>query len=124
MAMRPSTIARRQRSRTERARKGGTATMARYGREHYVRIGRLGGRPTFHEAVAKTRARENEVESRGTGTGRPRNAPPEGETLDAPPTGETKKVPADAAACREPVPAPPRPENAPRTDRGTGQERM
>ena len=40
------------------------ATMARYGREHYARIGRLGGRPTFHEAVAKAKAREAEVESR------------------------------------------------------------
>ena len=122
--MRPSTIAKRQQRRTERARKGGTATMARYGREHYVRIGRLGGRPTFHEAVAKARAREAEVKSRGTGPGRPRNAPPTGETKDAPPAGETKKVPADAAACREPVPAEPGPENAPRTDRGADQERL
>ena len=118
--MRTSAIAKRQQSRTERARKGGTATMARYGREHYVRIGKLGGRPTFHEAVAKARAREAEVQSKRTMPGRPRKAPPAGETKEAPPAGETKKAPADAAACREPVPAEPGPANPPRTDRLTG----
>ncbi len=107
--MRPSAIARRQRNRTERARKGGLATMAKYGREHYARIGKLGGRPTFHEAVAKARAREAEVQSKRTMPGRPRRAPPAGETKEAPTAGETKKAPADAAACREPAPDGPGP---------------
>ena len=124
MALRPSAIAKRQQNRTERARKGGLATKARYGREHYVRIGKLGGRPTFHEAVAKARAREAEVQSKRTMPGRPRRAPPAGETKEAPPAGETKKVPADAAACRETVPAEPGPANPPRTDRGAGQEHL
>ena len=115
MALRPSAIAKRQQSRIERARKGGLATKAKYGREHYVRIGKLGGRPTFHEAVAKARARETEVQSKRTMPGRPRSAPP---------AGETKKVPADAAACRETVPAGPGPANPPRTDRGAGQEHL
>ena len=91
MAVRPGTIAKRQQCRTEHARKGGLATKVRYGREHYVRIGQLGGRPTFHESVAKAKEREPEVQSRGVGPGRPRKAPP---------AGETKEMPAETAANR------------------------
>ena len=91
MAVRPGTIAKRQQCRTEHARKGGLATKVRYGREHYVRIGQLGGRPTFHESVAKAKERELEVQSRGVGPGRPRKAPP---------AGETKEMPAETAANR------------------------
>ena len=41
MTMRPSTTIKRQQRRTERARKGGLATKAKYGHDHYVRIGKL-----------------------------------------------------------------------------------
>ena len=96
MVTRASTIAKRQQRRTEHARKGGLATRARHGQEHYARIGKLGGRPTFHEALAKARTREAEAQSKGVGPGRPRKAPP---------TGETKETPAETAACQEPIPA-------------------
>ena len=113
MAVRPSTIAKRQQCRTEHARKGGLATKIRYGREHYVRIGKLGGRPTFHEAVVKAKERETEIQSRGVGPGRPRNAPP---------AGETKEMPAETAAYQEPIPAEPIPaEPGPTLTRQTGK---
>ncbi len=105
MAARPNSIAKRQERRTERARKGGLATMAKHGREHYARIGKLGGRPAFHEATAKAKAREAEVQSKKAKPGRPRKAPPASET----PAGETKETPAETAACREPNPAAPGP---------------
>ena len=80
MAMRPSTILKRQDRRTERARKGGLGTKAKYGHDHYVKIGKLGGRPTFWESLAKAKAREADIHSKGVKPGRPRNAPPSGET--------------------------------------------
>ena len=89
MTMRPSTILKRQQRRTERARKGGLATKAKYGHDHYVRIGRLGGRPTFWEALAKAKAREAEIDSKRVKPGRPRKAPP---------SGETKEMPAETVA--------------------------
>ena len=45
--------AERKRRRVERARAGGLALKAKYGRDHFVRIGTLGGRPTWPEALAK-----------------------------------------------------------------------
>ena len=48
----------RRRRRIERARKGGEAVKAKYGLEYYSRIGRLGGRPTWQEELAKARARD------------------------------------------------------------------
>ena len=48
----------RRRRRIERARKGGEAVKAKYGMEYYSRIGRLGGRPTWQEELAKARARD------------------------------------------------------------------
>ena len=94
MAMRPSTILKRQQRRTERARKGGLATKAKYGPGHYVRIGSLGGRPSFWEALAKAKAREAEVTSMRVKPGRPRNAPP---------AGETKEMPAETVAYQDPI---------------------
>lgn len=41
--------------RIERARKGGLALKVKNGRDHFVRIGKLGGRPTWQEALAKAR---------------------------------------------------------------------
>ena len=94
MAIRPSTILKRQQRRTERARKGGLATKAKYGHDHYVHIGSLGGRPTFWQALAKAKAREAEAQSKGVKPGRPRNAPP---------AGETKELPAETVAYQEPI---------------------
>ena len=74
MATRPSTEAKRKQRRVERARKGGLATKAKYGREHFVALGKLGGRPTWQEALAKAKAHEAEVNSKGRGPGRPRNS--------------------------------------------------
>ena len=75
MAVRPSTVAKRQQLRKEHARKAGLATKVKYGREHYVRIGKLGGRPTFHEAVVKAMAREAEAQSKGIRPGRAAESP-------------------------------------------------
>ena len=47
--------------KTERARKGGLAVKTKYGIEHFSRIGRLGGRPTWREALAKAKAKETSV---------------------------------------------------------------
>ena len=94
MAMRTSTILKRQHRRSERARKGGLAVKAKYGHDHYVRIGSLGGRPTFWEALAKATAREAEVTSMRVKPGRPRKAPP---------AGETKEMPAETVAYQEPI---------------------
>ena len=94
MAMRASTIAKKQRRRTERARKGGLATLAKHGREHYARIGRLGGRPNFKQALEKAQARE--AEARRAKPGRPQKAPP---------SGETTEMPAETAACQGHIPA-------------------
>ena len=74
--------AERQRRRTERARKGGEATLAKHGADHYRRIGQLGGRPTFWESLA--RARLNDAENRNSRPklGRPRATPPSGGSGD------------------------------------------
>ena len=77
MAQRPSTIAKRRERRIERARKGGQALKTKYGQEHFARIGSLGGRPTWQEALAKARAREAETAERRNKPVRPRNAPPD-----------------------------------------------
>ena len=45
----------RRRHRVEKARKGGLALKQKYGREHFVRIGKLGGRPTWQQALAKAK---------------------------------------------------------------------
>lgn len=47
--------------KTERARKGGLAVKAKYGIQHFSRIGRLGGRPTWCEALAKAKAKETSL---------------------------------------------------------------
>ena len=72
-------------------RKGGLATLAKHGREHYVALGKLGGRPTWGEALAKAQAQEAERKSRsGPGPGRPRKSHPV--------TGERKELTAPAVA--------------------------
>ena len=48
----------RRKRRTERARKGRLAVKAKYGRGYFAEIGRLGGRPTWQEALAKAKANE------------------------------------------------------------------
>ena len=45
-----------QRRLTERARKGGLALLAKRGREHFVQMGRRGGRPTWQQALEKAEA--------------------------------------------------------------------
>ena len=70
-----ATEARRQR-RTERARKGGLATLEKYGVEHYRRIGRLGGRSTWQQELAKVGAEESGRKATSARPGRPRNARP------------------------------------------------
>ena len=49
----------RRRRRIERARKGGLAVKAKYGLEYFSRIGRLGGRPTWQQELAKAKAKTN-----------------------------------------------------------------
>ena len=63
-----------QQRRIERARKGGLALKAKYGRDHFVRMGKLGGRPTFWEALEKARQREAEIRANKVKPGRPRKA--------------------------------------------------
>ena len=41
--------------------KGGRTVMEKYGREHFSRIGKLGGRPTWQEALDKARAQRPSV---------------------------------------------------------------
>ena len=77
MTMRPSTIEKRRQRRIERARKGGLATKAKYGHDYYIRIGKLGGRPSFWKALAKAKAREVYIGLKGAQPGRPRKAPPD-----------------------------------------------
>ena len=43
----------------ERARRGGLALMAKYGKAHFARIGALGGRPTWRQALTKARRLES-----------------------------------------------------------------
>ena len=78
MAQRPSTIEKRRQRRVEKARKGGLALKAKYGRDHFVQIGKLGGRPTFWEDLAKRKARTAAIREGIVGPGRPRNAVPLG----------------------------------------------
>ena len=114
MAIRPSAVAKRQQRRKEHARKGGLATKVKHGREHYVRIGKLGGRPTFQEAVVKAKEREAEAQSKGVRPGRPRKAPP---------AGETKDMPAETETYQEPIPAEPEPTNSHQVEREHPQKR-
>ena len=55
----------RYRRRIERSRKGGLALKAKYGRDHFVRMGQLGGRPTWQEELEQSRARESEAKAKG-----------------------------------------------------------
>ena len=73
-----------QQRRIERARKGGLATKAKYGREHYSALGKLGGRPTWQEALEKAKALEVELQSHRGKPGRPRTSHPA--------TGERKEL--------------------------------
>ena len=76
MVQDPNTIEERHQRRVEKARKAGLALKAKYGHEHFVRIGKLGGRPTFWESLAKEKARQAAIQERIVGPGRPRNASP------------------------------------------------
>ena len=58
----------RHQRRVERSRKGGLALKAKYGRGHFVWMGRRGGRPTWQEELEKARARESEGKAKA---GRP-----------------------------------------------------
>ena len=49
--------AERRQRRVEKARKGGLAVKAKYGLRHFSRIGRLGGRPTWQDELAKARGK-------------------------------------------------------------------
>ena len=72
--------AERQR-RINRSRKGGLATKAKYGREHFVRLGKMGGRPTWEEALDKARA---QAAARKPRRGRPPRESNEPEPTDSP----------------------------------------
>ena len=76
----------------ERATKGGNALKEKYGLEHFARIGKLGGRPTFWESLEKARTREIGVRANGVKPGRPRNAHPLGETKELPAETEAYQV--------------------------------
>jgi len=39
--------------RAENGRKGGLATLQRHGTQHFQKAGRLGGRPSFQEALTR-----------------------------------------------------------------------
>ena len=73
--------------RVEKARKGGLAVLEKYGPVHFSAIGKLGGRPTWQQALAKDKAREAELKLLRSGPGRPRKSHPE--------TGEKKEMPAE-----------------------------
>ena len=53
----------RHQRRVERAIKGGLALKTKYGREHFVLMGRRGGRPTWQEGLAKAKARASEAKA-------------------------------------------------------------
>ena len=55
----------RKRRRIERSRKGGLALKTKYGRDHFVQMGRFGGRPTWQEALEQARARETKTKAKG-----------------------------------------------------------
>ena len=46
----------RKRRLIARARKGGLALLAKRGRDHFVNIGKLGGRPTWQQALEKAKS--------------------------------------------------------------------
>ena len=48
----------RRRRRIERARKGGLAVKAKYGIDYFAQIGRMGGRPTWQEELARAKAKD------------------------------------------------------------------
>ena len=79
--------------RIEKARKGGLAVLKKHGREHFSTLGKLGGRPTWQEALAKDKAQEIAAKSLRSGPGRPRKSHPE--------SGEIKELPAETVACRD-----------------------
>ena len=64
----------RQRRRIGRSRKGGLALKAKYGRDHFVQMGRLGGRPTWQQELAKARAKEAAALANRPKAGRPRKS--------------------------------------------------
>ncbi len=74
--------------RIERARKGGEALRDRYGREHFVAMGRLGGRPTWDQVVDKANAREAATPSK---RGRPRSAELKDQLVQHPREGNDPK---------------------------------
>ena len=69
----PASDGERHQRRTERSRKGGLALKAKYGSEHFVWMGRRGGRPTWQEELARARARESEDKTKA---GRPSSSAP------------------------------------------------
>ena len=46
----------RKRRRIERARKGGLGLLAKRGGEHFVQMGKLGGRPTWQDSLEKAKS--------------------------------------------------------------------
>ena len=70
--------AERRRRRTDRARKGGQALLDKYGREHFSRMGRRGGRPTFWQSLDNARAQGAEDRDSRPKPGRPRTSQPAG----------------------------------------------
>ena len=69
----PASDGGRHQRRVERSRKGGLALKAKYGRDHFVWMGRRGGRPTWQEGLAKAKAREFEGKAK---VGRPSSSEP------------------------------------------------
>ena len=51
----------RRRRRIARARQGGLAVKAKYARDYFPRTGRLGGRPTWREELARAKAKEGDT---------------------------------------------------------------
>ena len=54
----------RKRKLIERARKGGLGLLAKRGREHFVQMGKLGGRPTWQKSLEKAKASLRQINKR------------------------------------------------------------
>ena len=54
----------RKRKLIERARKGGLGLLAKRGREHFVQMGKLGGRPTWQQSLEKAKASPVQINTR------------------------------------------------------------
>ena len=76
-------------------KKGGQTVVEKYGYEHFSRLGKLGGRPTWQEALAKAHARQAELDAQRVKPGRPRKSRPV--------MGERKELTAPTVAYQEPI---------------------